>query len=730
MRAFFLICLIITMSMASEARAQKPKIRVLTISGDWKSQAWYQDVWMEGKGEKLFRGRFIAREVERAAPGKFLFTDITNFTAQQYGEADYFQHFDVVVMGDIVGWSLPPRFLNGLKQFVQEGGGVLYAASWKWETALLDGTLFEEILPSRFGVDSYHADWKSAKTRLDEKDFQPRVVAPDHPIMQGLDWANIPTLDGAFRIEVKADARVLLQTPAGAPILAVREVGAGRSAISASIWANDELSSKLGAWKDFGRFYNQMLSWLGAHSKRREVSLPAATADYSIRVDATRELNAVSAKLFSIHASHDDPGLAPLEGEGLKNFQALHLRGAFSRFSPHAVETKNDNDDPNIFNWAAFNFADTDQQMAQIRRLELEPLLLVSDFGYGQPDWLWKSTNSTWDNPSPTAIAEAAEYVAAVVEHINGGKGGTPNYKLNVRYLEVANEPDLKGSTIAGFARLFKGIAQRIHRDYPGVQVGTFGGYEVPYLPQFLEAANPDLDWVSRHPYGWTGEMLFANQDAVAAYMKAHGLREIPFIITEWDFWIQGRPKFDYLMRRNFEAVKRPNLLGTLHYRLGQYGEPTYLFGVLWTGSGMEKGAGPKGTPMHDAYDAFWLWRDFRGARVPLQKTVATPDAPASLTDHLLADAAREGDQLNVVLYADWRLGEGVASATRNYRKARVRLHLQLPPSNRARTLTLSRATGEGFENIGAPLSIPATQKEIEQTLEIEPLSGLSLWLH
>ena len=56
------------------ARAQAaPKtvrpIRVLTISGDWKSQSWYQDVWMAGKGEDgkgsgvVYRGRFIAREV-------------------------------------------------------------------------------------------------------------------------------------------------------------------------------------------------------------------------------------------------------------------------------------------------------------------------------------------------------------------------------------------------------------------------------------------------------------------------------------------------------------------------------------------------------------------------------------------------------------------------------------------------------------------------------------------
>lgn len=735
-----LLFLVLLALRGAVCQAQPRPLRVLTISGDWKSQAWYQDVWMQGKGADgkgtppvLYRGRFVAAQIEKAAPGRFVFTDITNYTGQQYGEEAYFKQFDVIMMGDIVGWSLPPRFLEGLKNFAQNGGGVLYAASWKWDTALLDNTLFEEILPARFGIDSYNSDWKSAKPRLEEKDFQPVVALPAHPITAGLDWAGVPTLNLAFKIEPKDGAQVLLQTPGGAPILAVREFGAGRTAISSSINANDELSSKIGDWKDFGRYYVQLFDWLGANSKRKEVSLRPAMAEVSLTVNANAPLatKPITAKLFSIHASHDDPGLAPLEGETLKNFEALNLRGAFSRFSPHELETKNDNDDPNAFNWPAFNVADTDKQMAQIGRLGLEPLLLVGDFGYSQPQWLWKESNSTWSDPSPQAIAEAGEYVAAVIEHINGGKGGDANYKLNVRYVEIANEPDLKSSTIPGFARLFKGIAARIHRDYPGVQVGTFGGYEIPYLPQFLEAVNPDMDWISRHPYGWTGEMVFAQQDKVTAYMKEHGLRQIPFIVTEWDFWIQGRQKFDYMMTRNFEAVQHDNLLGTLHYRLGQYAEPIYLFGVLWTGWGKEKGAGPKGTPMHDAYDAFWIWRDFRGQRVTVKKTVAA-ETSSAVSAHLYADATRDGEALNVVLYSDWAFsGEGFFDAARGvrYTNTRVNLRLQLPPSTRARTLTINGANGEGFQVLGEPIIVPAGQKELAPTVEIKANAALSLAL-
>ena len=744
---FALVLMLGACSSRVMAQGQKP-IRVLTISGDWKSQAWYQDVWMQGKGEDgkgtapvRYRGRFIASQVNKFAPGRFEFTDVTNYIGQQYGDADYFSQFDVVMMGDVVGWSMPPRLLDGLQRFVENGGGFLYAASYKWETALLDNTPFETVLPAKFGVDGYRDDWKNAKTRLDEENFKPVVAMPAHPIVAGLDWANVPTLDRGFRMQPKATAQVLLKTPQGAPLLAAWQMGKGRSAISASINANDEVSSKIGGWKDFGKYYTQMFAWLGANSPRRAVTLRDAVAEYVVGVNGGGHVaagipvalpnnsnGAASAKTFSIHASHDDPGLAPLQDEALKNFSALNLRGAFSRFSPQGgMEEKNDNDDPNTFNMAGFKFDNLDSQMVQMNRLGLEPILLLNDF-YGNPSWLWEN-GSSWSNPTPKGIAEAAEMASAAIQHLNGGKKGDAGYKLNVRFLEIANEPDLNGKTIPGFARLFKGVAQRIHRDYPGVQVGTFGGYEIPYLPQFLQAVNPDMDWISRHPYGWTGERVFSEQDEVTAFMKQKGLRQIPFIITEWDFWIQGRPKFDYMMRRNFEAVKRDNLLGALHYRLGQYAEPVYMFGVLWAGWGKEKGAGEKGTPMHDAYDAFWLWRDFRGTRASVDKTVTTPNA-TRLGDHLLADAASEGQAMNTVLYFDWgHDGEGVKDMTRGvrYNKARVKVKINLTTSRSARTLTIGRATGEGFQIIGAPEKIAVGQSSIERVVELEPMTGLSL---
>jgi hypothetical protein len=711
------LSLITTFLTLGCANAQQPQeaaknrnspLRVLTISGDWKSQAWYQDIWMQGKGENgkgsnvTYRGRFIAREVEKAAPGQFQFTDITNYIGQQYGDADYFSQFDVILIGDVVGWSMPDRFLQGLKQYVQNGGGFAYLASYKWHTTLLNDTPFEEILPAKFNISGFANDWKNSAYRLDEKNFKPQVALDTHPVAKGLDWTSIPNLDTGFKIIPKSGAQVVLKTPSGAPLLATWDFGKGRTALSASIFANDEVSSQIGNWRDFGKYYAQFLSWLGANSTRKNVTLANATAEATISINGNGPAkNYISAKLFSIHASHDNPDL-PNVGETKKNFDALNLKGGFSRLGGFAnsVERVNDNDDPNSFNWSAYKFDDIDRQLAEIKRLELEPIVLF-EINYGNPEWMWKGTNSNWDNPSDKAIAELGELVAAVVEHANGGKGGDPNYKLNVRYIELANEPDLNPKTIPAFAKLLKAVAKRIHRDYPGVQIGTFGSYEVPYLKQFLEAVNPDMDWVSRHPYGWTGERLFELQDEIRSFQKAKGYREIPFIITEWDFWIEGRPKFDYMMTRYFEAAKRDNLLGTLHYRLGQYAEPVYLFGVLWVGWGQERGAGTKSTPMHDAYDAFYLFRNFRGNRIPVEKVIAG-DTPPKLLDHLYAD----GDKLNAVIYSDWADdGNGFKDYKRgiHYSKTRVKMRFTLPPSTRVRSLIITRATGKGFETVGPP---------------------------
>lgn len=713
------------------ARAQAPlngapqnRVRVLVIDGDWKTQSWYQDVWNRDK--KLMRGRYIAAQVEKTTPGKFAFTQLTSYEGAQYVDANYLSQFDVVLLGDVIGWTLPPRFMDGLKTFVQNGGGFAYLASWKWHTTLLDGSPLEEVLPARFGINSAKDDWSRFNFRAQSTPFRAQASAPNHPIIQDLDWSGAPNLDGAFVILPKEGAQTLLRTPAGAPILAAWNFGKGRAVMSASIFSNDELSGNFAQnWRDFGKFYAQLFSWLGANSFSKTTPLKTATGEVEIHIGAAKTLNTISAKTFGIHAAHDDPNLAPLQGVALDNYQKLNLGGAFARLRDDNFEPQNDNDDPNVFDWSKFRFQNIDAQMNEARRLHLEPLFLVTGFRYGTPSWL-NAGGASLQNPTDKYAAEVAEQCAAIVEHLNGGKGDSPHYKLNLKYLEVGNEPELNGQTMGGFVKVFKAVATRIHRDYPGVKVGAGGSYELPFIYDFMRLAGNDLDWISRHPYGWTGEMIFQKQDEYAAWRKAQNLKPIEFIVTEWDFWIQGKPKFDYMMRRYFEAVKRDNLAGTLHYRLGQYEEGGYLFGVLWAGWGREKSASAKGEPMHDAYDAIWMFRDFRGQRVSV--TGSTPNAPG-LDAHILADAARDGEKLNIVLYFDRGAdGSGWKDFSRGvqYTKTRITLSAKVAPSKTARTLSISRANGEGFESSPEQITVPANATSFSKTIELKAGEALS----
>ena len=75
-----------------------------------------------------------------------------------------------------------------------------------------------------------------------------------------------------------------------------------------------------------------------------------------------------------------------------------------------------------------------------------------------------------------------------------------------------------------------------------------------------------------------------------------------------------------------------------LHYRLWQYNEPIYFFGVLWAGY-FPAGA-KRGEPMHDAYDAFWAWKDFRGRRVQSNAELADKRVSEKLLEHLQSTPA------------------------------------------------------------------------------------------
>jgi len=527
--------------------------------------------------------------------------------------------------------------------------------------------------------------------------------------------------DLVYAPQPKDDFRPLVLEPK--PILTAWEFGIGRAISSAAIFANDEASEKLGAeWKDFGKYYAQVLGWLGEHSQNTKAALKDVVAEVNVSVDFTKPLGKVNPGLFSIHGNEG------IEGEALANYMALNPKGAFYRFGVDYESRAPDGADINTFNWAAMTKEQErlDKGLAEAKRYGVEPIAGFHGITYNVPEWLWR--HNWWGKCSDQQAAEVAKMFAAVIEHANKGKKGDAAYTLNLKYVELGNEPELDESCIDGYMKMVKTISTRIRRDYPGVKLVVYCPYNPKFIHQFIDAVGPDFDALSFHPYGWTFDVLFPFLQSVEDYYVQKVGRHVELMITEWDFWIQGRQKFDYMMRRNYRAVVFPDLVCALHYRLWQYNEPIYFFGVLWAGYG--PGEGKKGQPMHDAYDAFWTWRNFRGERVEIKKELVGKDVSEKLLDHVHADASRGEGGLNTVLYYDWAYGgTGYKDFVKglNYPKVKVNLKLKLPEGLKGRTLTISQATGEGFSDLKKGSPLQDGQKEYAESIDLVPLRGVSV---
>jgi uncharacterized membrane protein len=910
-RRLFGLALLLVVIAPSAGRCEEPRVvKVLMTTGDWKSQPWYQDVWMRDKEGKpqIFRGRYIAQKVNEVAPGRFEFTDIPNYLAQQYLDADYLSQFDVLLIGDIMV-HLSERFQTSVRDFVKNGGGLVYCANHKWGIGMkVKRHAFEETLPAVWPEAN---EWGEFQGWLDVRNFTPVILQPDHPVVKGFDWQAAPPLGGAANMPAKKEATILLATPrvpllpwqaigpfpnekgagwdtpyepekkvdlaaacsvpgraelvrwhrvkargtgtvdlnslfepndnvcaylvlyvsspdarkvqfAGgaddgmkvwvngallpgdpnrngawpgtapaelkpgwnevlvkvvedrgwwgfdlairtpdgkpfndlqysfkpesmnrdeqefvesAPVLTAWDFGKGRAIFSASIFANDEQSEQFGKnWKDFGAYYARVLAWLAEHSQNRRAALKDVPATVAVDVDFTKPLNPIAPGIFSIHGNEG------IKDTALKNYMEIRPKGAISRGQPDVSgiegverngrwEQENDNDDPTVIDWTKINTKAIDAYLGECQSYGTEPILTCHGPQYGGPRWLWK--DGKWiGNAGEREAAEIAEMVEAYLDHANRGKKGRTGYTLNVKYIDLGNEPDLNRDSLPGWIRIVKAVGERVRRDHPDVLIGSYCPYQMRYIRQLIDGAGQYIDWFSFHPYGWTSGEFFRFIDQIQAYARQKGYRNLKVMITEWDFWIQGRQKFDYMMVRWFDAVKRPDLLGALHYRVWQYVEPIYMFGVLWAGWGPKDVVGKAGEPIHDTYDAYWIWRNFRGQRHASTKALKTAGAPPGLLDHLWVVASRAGGKLAALLYYDWAYdGTGYKDYAKgiNCPKVSVQLRMALPDGLKGRKATISRATGEGFEVVRQGIAIPDGAREFTDTIEIEPLTAYAV---
>jgi uncharacterized membrane protein len=176
--------------------------------------------------------------------------------------------FDVVILSDIgantlllrdstfVRSELTKNRLGSLRSYVEKGGGLLmiggYLTFQGFEgKAAYHGTAVEHVLPV---VLSAHDD-----RRENPQGVWPQTVDAAHPVAQGLqDW---PAMLGYNRASLHHDAH-LVATIGGDPLIAVREVEAGRSAVFSSDCSAHWGPPAFTSWSCYQTLWLNLVHWL------------------------------------------------------------------------------------------------------------------------------------------------------------------------------------------------------------------------------------------------------------------------------------------------------------------------------------------------------------------------------------------------------------------------------------------------------------------------------------
>jgi len=369
--------------------------------------------------------------------------------------------------------------------------------------------------------------------------------------------------------------------------------------------------------------------------------------------------------------------------------------------------------------------------VADLARIKAEPVFL-----YWCP-WKW--------TPQPLDPKLYTKYFAASIEHINGNPASA-DYKPRLKYFEIMNEPDLSPADqeLPRYAEFLNYASSNLRQRYPGVQFGCGGFFEWSYFQRQVDLCGKNIDWFSRHPYGHTGEAVFLLQDRYHEYAKAKGLKDLKFIITEWDFWIYGQPAFDYIMMRWKPLIDRADVcLGSLHYRWREYHEGGYVFGIHgefdqqygelppeWPNPG-------KDNLISYRYNAFWAMRNCRGRQYAVDLNIpaladSVADDPAEyaarvnegtgLSTRAYAVAASDGKQFNVVVYYGYPYTH--VSEGKQYNQINLHIDSAIPPEVKGRTLVISRADCR-TTSTEPPRAIQGDRISLDITLDA--LSAVSL---
>jgi uncharacterized membrane protein len=179
--------------------------------------------------------------------------------------------YDVVLLSDIgsntlllpydvymLGKTSPNRLIV-LKEWVNQGGalgmcgGYLSFAGLN-ATAKYFRTPIEDILPVRIHTFDDRVEAPQG--------IQPKIVDAKHPIVDGIK-GTWPVLLGLNELELKPEAHLIAQVD-DYPLLAVRQVGKGRTLAWASDIGPHWCPESFMRWDGYARLWTQAITWLAA----------------------------------------------------------------------------------------------------------------------------------------------------------------------------------------------------------------------------------------------------------------------------------------------------------------------------------------------------------------------------------------------------------------------------------------------------------------------------------
>lgn len=185
------------------------------------------------------------------------------------------RHHDVVILSDIGSNTLllhprtqllserTPNRLALVRDFVRSGGGLLMCGGYM-SFAGIDGRARYAMTPlaSALPVTIAHHDDRMERP----EGVHPMVVAPDHPVVTGID-GDWPHFLGYNQVTAKAEATVVAVCDDD-PLIVAGQYGDGRAVAFTSDSVPHWAPPAVQAWDHYSRLFDNIVTWLGSADTR------------------------------------------------------------------------------------------------------------------------------------------------------------------------------------------------------------------------------------------------------------------------------------------------------------------------------------------------------------------------------------------------------------------------------------------------------------------------------